>query len=384
MIRIAIIADSHFTERSRWEECIRIHEWIQKDIAQREVDLVLHSGDIFDAKSTPTERLVVAGWLSDVAMTAPVVIVRGNHDALGDLELMGKIRSAHPIIVEEAAGVHYVTAARTAGTNQIAVACLAWPRKAELLARLGDVGRETGEFAAAEALRSVLLGFRQELEKRDGPRVLLTHAMVRGSTTSAGQPLVGCDLELGVEDLALSGADLVALGHVHASQAFASADGTSMVYPGSPRRTAFGETERKGYLVVEFDGHEPSWEFIETPATPMLLLEANWADGALIGTHRLTDLAGAEIRFRYTVPAEHRDAARARAEEYRSTALARGAIVVKLEEVVSTSTRARAPEVAEAKTLTQKLRAYWAAKGDDLGEREPVLLAKAGVLEVGT
>jgi exonuclease SbcD len=292
---------------------------------------------------------------------------------------MGKIRSKHPIIVEEAADVYVVAG--------VAVACLAWPRKAELLARLGDAGREAGELAAAEALRSVLLGFRQQLEQHDGPRILLTHAMVRGSRTTAGQPLVGCDLELGVDDLALAGADLVALGHIHAHQSW---DEEGIVYPGSPRRTEFGDTDAKGYMVVEFSDGDPfrdyDWHFIETPATPMLLLQASWdtESGALIGTHRLTDLAGAEIRFRYTVPAEHRDAARARAEEYRATALARGAIVVKLEEQVSTSLRARAPEVAEAKTLTQKLRAYWAAKGDDLGEREPVLLAKAGVLEVGT
>ncbi len=379
-MKIAVIADSHFTERSRWQECRRIHEWIEGDIAARGVDLVLHSGDLFDAKSTPTERLAVAEWLADVATHAPVVIVRGNHDAVSDLAIMGKIRSKHPIIVEEAAGVHYVTAARTAGTNQIAIACLAWPRKAELMARVGA----DSSTAASEALRAVLLSFRQQLEQHDGPRILLTHAMVDGSTTSSGQPLVGCDMSVGVDDLALAGADLVALGHIHQHQRFESCEGTSLVYPGSPRRTAFGEVEGKGYVIADFiDYRKPEWHFVETPATPMLLLEAVWdaEHGVLFGLHRLTDVAGAEVRLRYVVPAEHRDAARARAEEYRATALARGAIVVKLEEVVETSVRARAPEVAEAKTLTDKLRAFWKAKGEDLGEREGVLLGKASQIE---
>jgi len=378
-MKIAIIADSHFTERSRWLECRRIHEWIESDIAARGVDLVLHSGDLFDAKSTPTERLAVAEWLADVATHAPVVIVRGNHDAIGDLELMGKIRSKHPIIVEEAAGVHVVAGA--------AVACLAWPRKAELLARIGAVGQDESDAVVAEALRSVMLGFRGQLEAHDGPRILLAHAMVRGSKTTAGQPLIGMPMELGLDDLALAGADLVALGHIHAHQAWD--DKSFVVYPGSPRRTEFGDVDPKGYVIAETLRLENptvrscGFHFVETPATPMLLLEAVWdaEHGILFGLHRLTDVAGAEVRLRYVVPAEHREAARARAEEYRATALARGAAVVKLEEVVETSVRARAPEVAEAKTLTDKLRAYWKAKGEDLGEREGVLLGKACRIE---
>jgi len=375
-MRIAIIADSHFTERSRWEECRRIHEWIEGDIAARGVDLVLHSGDLFDAKSTPTERLAVAEWLADVASHAPVVIVRGNHDAVSDLAIMGKIRSRHPIVVEEAAGVHYAAGA--------AVACLAWPRKAELMARL-VAGADSSE-AASDALRAVLLGFRQQLEQHDGPRILLTHAMVRGSRTTAGQPLVGCDLELSLDDLQLAGADFVALGHIHAHQAWAD---QSIVYPGSPRRTEFGDTDPKGYVIVETLKikdtvvQSAGWHFVETPATPMLLLEAVWdpEHNTLFGLHRLTDVEGAEVRLRYVVAADARDAARNRAEQYRAEALARGAIVCKLEEVVETTTRARAPEVSEAKTVAQKLVAYWKAKGEDNGAREPVLLGKAAQLE---
>lgn len=386
-MRVAIIADSHFTERSRWKECLRVHEWIAKDIAVRGVDLVLHSGDLFDAKSTPTERIAVAEWLAGVAQHAPIVIVRGNHDALLDVGLMGKIRSKHPIIAEEGANVHIVAG--------VAVACLAWPRKAELLARLGATSHEASEHAAHEALRAVLLGFRQQLEQHDGPRILLTHAMVRGSRTTAGQPLVGVDLELGLDDLQLAGADFVALGHIHAHQTF---DAPNIIYPGSPRRTEFGDSDPKGYLIVDIGRMDPlageewpanmprhsvTWTFVETHATPMLDLAATWdaESGTLIGTHRLTDIGGVEVRFRYTVAADQQDAARARAEEYRSAALARGAIVVKLEPQVQTSVRARAPEVAAARTLREKLLAYWGARGDELGGREEALLDKAGELE---
>lgn len=390
-MRVAIIADSHFTERSRFAECIRIHEWIAETVAELDVHLVLHSGDVFDAKSTPTERRAVADWLTAVADVAPVVIVRGNHDALTDLQIMSRLRTHHPIIVEEAAGVHVVETA----VGPAAVACLGWPRKAELLTRV-SAGVDSST-AASEALRAVLTGMGAELAEHDCPRILLTHAMVSGSRTSTGQPLVGCDLELGISDLALARPHFGALGHIHMGQDWTQGD-VPFVYPGSPRRTAFGETEAKGFVLANFewfdgelDGEDApgarwaceGWDIIDTPATTMLLLEAEWdaASGTLVGTHRLTDIDGAEVRLRYSVTPDQRDAARARAEEYRTTALARGAIVVKLEERVEASVRARAPEIAQAKTLTDKLRAYWAAKGEDLAEREGELLDKAGELE---
>jgi exonuclease SbcD len=359
-MKIAIVADSHFDEARRFDECIRIHSWIAADIMERGVDLVLHSGDIFEAKSTPTERRAVADWLTQVASHCPVVIVRGNHDHLGDLPLFSRLRTKHPIIVEERAGVHIVAG--------VAVACLAWPRKAELLARGVDAG---------QALRDVIQGLGAEMVQHDGPRVLLSHAMVRGSMTSTGQPLVGADMELGIEDLALARAHFVALGHIHKGQSWRHED-VEIVYPGSPRRTAFGEVETKHYTVAEFIYHDGDltcedapglrwWcddvEFVETPATPMLLLEAEWDGSQLIGNHRLQNVTGAECRLRYSVSADQRDAAAHWARESKERLLAAGALSVKLEEVVRATTRAKAPEVGEAVTLKDKLTAFWFSKG---------------------
>ena len=34
-MKFALISDSHFDEGSRWEECLRLHNWIADDIAAR-------------------------------------------------------------------------------------------------------------------------------------------------------------------------------------------------------------------------------------------------------------------------------------------------------------------------------------------------------------
>jgi exonuclease SbcD len=370
-MKIAVIADSHFDEAKRFDECIRLHTWIARDAMARGVDLVLHAGDVYERKSTPLEREAAAAWFQGMAEIAPVVIVRGNHDAVDDLPLLERLEARHPIRVVQTAEVVFIAGA--------AVACVAWPRKAALLAAAAADGKEVGELAAGDALRAVLRGLGDQLEEHDGPRVLLAHAMVRGSVTSTGQPLVGCDMELGLEDLALARADAYALGHIHKGQTW-DIDGAPCFYPGSPRRTAFGELESKGYTVLTIDAYRCcDLEFVEAPATPMIHLDGHFTLGSL--ERDFADPRGAEVRLRYTVAADERDAARAAAAGAAEVLRSEGAVLVQVEEVVITETRSRTPEIARAVTLADKLEAFWSAKGFEPGDRRAELLAKLNTVE---
>lgn len=387
-MRIALISDSHFVEGPRFDECLRVHDWIADDVGRRGVDLILHGGDVFDRRSSVRERAAVADWLQCLAMHAPVVIVRGNHDQPGDLELFQRLESYHPIRVLERPGVHTITGPR--GEWEIGVAGLPWPSRAALAAHLGVDSRELLEQGARQALEGVLLGLRQQLERIDGPRILLAHAQVVGAKTSTGQPLVGCDLEVTVGDLATAGADVIALGHVHRPQEWFG----PAIYAGSPYRTSFGEIEPKGYVLFELDPPldvQPRpdrfrFERVETPCTPMLLFEGRveqWPVGATLladgSAHPV--VRGAEIRFRYQTPADAREFARRAAEGMREHWLAEGAVRVELDEQVTTAVRARAPEVAQAPTIESKLRALWAARGEELGFDREVALVR-GALEL--
>lgn len=389
-MRVAVIADSHFDETSRFEECVRVHEWIAEDLRTRRVDLVLHAGDVFERKSTPAERAAVASWLRAVAEVAPVLIVRGNHDALGDLTIFQKLRTKHPVIVEEAAAVHHVAGA--------AVACLAWPRKSAVLAQ-AQLTQTEGELAAGYALRSVLRGLGQQLAGHAGPRILLAHAMVSGSRTSTGQPLVGCDLELGLDDLQLVGADAYALGHIHKGQGWELVQAQDrrqpqldarapVIYPGSPRRTAFGETEVKGYSLIDLEAGTVDSQLVPTPCAPMLLVQGEYLVGDATGEWLLAHdghlhhFRSAEVRLRYLVDADRRDEARRAAAELADSWRAAGAVLVKVEEEVVPTARARAPEVATATTLAEKLRAYWRARDTAPDqERDTRLVSLATSLE---
>ena len=377
---LAFVTDSHFSENSRFDECIRVHDWIADDVAARGACGLVHGGDVYHAKSTPTERNAVSAWVRKVAAHMPCLIVRGNHCADGDLLILGRLKAAHPIVVEEACGTHDV--------GGITVSGVAWPRT-EVLAVAAPPRSSLEELSqfASQALRNVLRGLGQ-VERR--PHVLAMHAMVRGARTSTGQPLIGMPLEIGYEDLLLARADFVALGHVHRGQVFGEPE-VPIVYGGSPRRVDYGETEEKGYLLIHFDGdHLTGWERVKTPCAPMLLGLDEWAgdnasepDGWLVGWDGIDpeNVKGAEIRLRYTVDSDQRDAARGSAQMFRDILLSRGAVDVKIDEQVKPKVRARAPEVTTAKTIADKLGILWQSRSEVIADdRKARLLARANEL----
>lgn len=406
--RMLILAtgDNHFARGPRWAECLRVHDWIAGEVERRAPDLFLCAGDLYERASTPEERDAAARWLTRIARVCPVVVVRGNHDKAGDVELLGRLDTYHPIVVEERAGVCRIATDSAAG--HISVAAFAWPSRAMLAATLGD--HATPEAVAQhgrDAMRAMLRGLGEDLRRHGpGPRILLGHAHVVGCRVGLeGQPLApGAEVTVGLEDLALAGADAVVLGHIHAAQDW-TFGGVPVAYTGSPFRNSFGEREEKSILALRFDHPRDgdmmpvAWERIPTPAAPMIAALGEYVPPEVVNPgseqpgrgciawHEAPvwpeeDMRGAEVRLRYMVEAQHRESARGIAGDFRAELLAEGAASVKVEEVVIATTRARAPEVAAARSPFAMLEAHLASKGTPIedAEREG-LRAKVAELE---
>lgn len=375
-IRVIASGDHHWCETLRWDDCVRVHDFMADLVERERPDAFLSGGDVFDRRSTPKEREHVARWLARIADVCPVVVARGNHDE--SLSLLGDLRAKHPIIIEHRAAVHRI--------GRLRVAAMAWPARSSLAAMTnGPI--EATENAARDALRSVLRGLGQALALDAGPTILLGHFMIDGSVLSAGNPLIGAEMNVGLADLALAGADVTIAAHIHRAQAWEH-EGRPILYTGSPFRTAFGEVEEKSVALVTVNAGKVTVERIATPCAPMLLVTALWrpitgsetCDGGFDCVTPNDDVRGAEIRFRYEVRSDLRDAARRGAERFRAQWLAAGAAVVKVEEEVIAETRARAPEIAAARTVEEKLRAMYAHQGV-AAERAELLVTRARELE---
>jgi DNA repair exonuclease SbcCD nuclease subunit len=425
MIKIAILSDSHWDINSRWDETLRVHEWFVNDIKKREVNAVLHVGDFGPLvpirQFKPIERLAVAGFIKAVTDHCPFTAVKGNHDIYLDLAIFNQLGTKWPARIMETPDIEVVTANNG---EKFVVPGMPWPVKGELMARLEAVcgceqARKRGECDACEnaglspdqkeqittdLMRNVFLGLGTRTRVLDLPSVFLMHAMVRASRVSTGQPIApGQDFEIGQEDLGLVNADFYALGHVHMSQEW-TWNGATIAYCGSPRRTNYGEREEKSYILLEIDteivgaspGDQIKWARIPIPCTPMLLLEAVFSldhgmvwqanESLPLPSGELPDwsplINGADVRMRYQVASEERDAGKEAARTIEQQFQELGATDIKVEEIVIQVSRARAKAITKAQTVEEKLQVLWTVREDiPSPERQAELFSKLGALE---
>lgn len=384
MPRVIFLGDSHFNERSRFAECVEIHNRIA-DIARDEaVDLVVHCGDVYEGPRVAdlTERAAFRAWAQRITERASLVLIRGNHDPRGELAEMAQV--VPNVYAIEGAEVLHIPYGREGRT--IALAGIAWPNRAEIMAYAPS--REAGEATLAEAVRALFLGLRVELERHTGPRIAAAHAMVRGSQTSAGQPLVGCDAEIGAEDIALLGVPLVVLGHIHKGQEWKVGD-TLVHYTGSPRRTAYGEVEDKQVIIADFSdsgeliaarGQLYGVSRVSTDARRMVLIDVAVPEEIPTAID-LFQVANADVRIRVTCDADRQIEGEQAAAAMTVLVKEGGAHAVKTELVVRPATRARTPEVTGAVTLAEKLGVLWTAR-DAVPEGEEREALNARIAEI--
>ena len=151
--------------------------------------------------------------------------------------------------------------------HRFMVSCLPQPTKQYLeTVAGGDI--EDVNLKMVEALTSICAGFGAAREQVDGPHVCLGHFSVRGCKISPTQQMIGYDIEMSADQLALANPSIWCLGHIHHAQEVAP----NVFYSGSIYRVDMGEREsEKGFFVHTVDNRsfQIESEFITAPATTM-------------------------------------------------------------------------------------------------------------------
>ena len=241
------------------------------EIAEAEnVDLVVHSGDLFDRPIPPIEALRVAldGLVSLTNNgSRPVVVVAGNHDS-GDLfealapflagwgiHLIGQIKpptDGGVLELETAAG-------------KALVAGLPFLREGHVVDFMADTDRWYGQYA--ERIRRLTEVYAEHLVKTAGTEavsLLVAHFMVTGARVGGhGAPRGERELHMGEAYAVGEGAipaslGYVAMGHIHAPQPVPGAN-VPAEYAGSILELDFGEAgEQKRVVIVDAEPGRPA------------------------------------------------------------------------------------------------------------------------------
>lgn len=267
-IRIAHISDTHLGYRAlfrstsdgrnqRAVDIERAYETVVDDVLSpdRQIDLVLHSGDVFhhSRPSYPAIRAFIQQTRRLCAAGIPVVVIAGNHDT-PRLRTSGTVFDIVSLALMDCT---FVTGydLETVLVDKLAVAVTAVPH-----GRLTD-------------------GDTPEMATRPGAiNVLTTHGLVNGLDVPGVYHEPG---EQRLDDALFADAfDYIALGHIH--QHYRPRASSAMWYAGSTERIGWNDHEiRPGYTLVELDrGSSPLVTQIPIgTARQMLQLGAISGDG---------------------------------------------------------------------------------------------------------
>ena len=420
MLKIGHIADTHIAlEHKRFGSLARVLSEVQRQMREERVDLIVHAGDLGESYPTGDDLDYQAFVLQGLASIAPTVVVLGNHDSEKHWKVLQRIETSHPLaLVTMVSTLVLLSDGSLEDTGDIdpvdpddvrcLVHCMPWMTKAQILARCNQAAPDATDATALGAFRALMTGMRSVRDVLGGevPNLLVSHAEVAGYTTDAGQTNPQPGLRVSVQDLELCGSPIIALGHIHLRQEW----NERIYYAGSPCRLTWGEAgaKSKGWNLYEFDdeGQAGITTLKIIPSPRLYTVEAEWSceaethptnpDGFidvpqfvyegdhLVEADRIRDAnvrPDDELRFRYHVAAEQREAAKAAVTDEIGRIWPGSIEKVTVEAVVEPGIHARAPEIAQVPTVQEQVAILLDREGKEftasLQEKLETLLAGA-------
>lgn len=385
MHRFLHLGDLHLGPNERNDDRIAALDQVIREGLQKPLAAWLIPGDLDDGRMTVSDKNVLTGRFQIMANHAPVLACEGNHDIPGDLAFLAKLSAKYPIyVIERPQVVHF----KTATGAHAAIFVLPYPHRAGLVA--AGVASDNLVDAARGALDLIFMDAAATLaEARAAGMITLMigHVNVAGSIVSSGQPNIGKEIEIDQALIDRLGDVPVLLNHIHKAQFFIGAAGANTVYAGSMCRLDYGEIEPKRYVAVEFDrliDNDQSfpWEY-RIVSHPLDVAPMYHVDGELtregfrwevpgaeiplqgwVGIEApplepLPIFAGAEVRVRFRYVAA--DKPLLNFDLVKAPFI--GAKRIDLDPIAEHTRAIRAPEVAAAQTLEDKVQAIAAGAG---------------------
>jgi exonuclease SbcD len=263
-MRILHTSDWHIGKRlgrhDRMDEFREVLAEVERVADEREVDLVLMSGDVWDRPVPPMDALTLGlQTLLRLGERRPVVVVAGNHDSPALFEALAPLlRPRGVFLIGE---IRRPDAGALLGPSELGVPAVVAGLPFLREGRVVDFMRDAGEWyrAYAERIAAIAGRYNEALVERagaDAVPILMAHFMVGGVRVDHSAPRGERELHMGEAYAATAqaippGPQYVAMGHIHAPQAVPGAP-VPAEYAGSLLPLDFGEAgETKRVVIVD-------------------------------------------------------------------------------------------------------------------------------------
>ena len=336
-------------------------------VAENPPGLIVITGDVYDRASEPGSRNIAADAIKHLADYAPVFIVRGNHDAPGDLMILDKIRSKYSVTVFE-------TAMEMAYEEPgVMFHIIPWVTKSRWQSSHPEASKEEGDQTVSQM---VLTYLRNNVALNpDYKHILVGHMTVAGAKAQNHQQMGADGVTIGLHDIAEAGFDAAMLGHIHLRQELG---GPSYFYNGSIAALDYGETPDKYFSVYDTKTGKVEWIRLETIHRQDIT--ARWAStGIVVDPIDENLINGSRVRANLRIEGgDNAEKAKEQLAEWLKNA---GALEYKINPQVVPVSKVRASQISKATKLSDKLKQYWEATGFPDKETQKDMLDKLSELE---
>ncbi len=279
-MRILHTADWHlgqtFYEYNRHDEHLHFLDWLCDKIEEKQINLLLISGDVYDGPNPPAEaQKLFYSFLGKATRKNPrlqTIIIAGNHDSAARLEAPNPLLEAMNVTIrgtvrKDSSGqidTHYLTIP-IYEDNKLTAYCLAVP-----YLRQGDYPPSETYSEGVQKLYKLLY---DNIKDKGVPVIAMGHLQATGSEISENdrteRTVIG-----GVEGVSPEAFDqgivYTALGHLHRSQRVSMRE--NIRYSGTPLPMSFAEKNNKSSVVmITMDNNEVVIEKENVPVYASLI-----------------------------------------------------------------------------------------------------------------
>jgi exonuclease SbcD len=389
MFKVIHTADFHI-DNQNIDEAQKCLEFIIKRTKIEQPDIVMIAGDLFDSRNVKLESpaaMLLFDVITQMANFAPVAIVYGTPSHEGDATAtLRYLKAKHPIHVSDKPEQYYMMNDNSFVSNpggkqpKLIISAIPQPTKQYFKSSSSiDVANQE----IASAMTNIFAGFGATAARYKTPHILMGHFSVSGAAINDKRQMIGLDIEISNDQIALTSADLVALGHIHIHQKV----GNNGFYSGSIFPTDWGELEDKGFYIHTLENKKLiESNFIKTPSRKLVKLSEDFTGAGMESLTKsdientilnsLPNIKDAHINLEFKVFQD--EAQRIAKEEIEETLIDMGAKSVGVHLLRMPRENVRSQSILKLITLREKVIEWANLRGETVPES---ILNKADLLE---